>query len=168
MFPELFRPRPSRGYLSLAVVTALLGFASATNLTAAGTFAEILFGLGLGFVAAYLLALALCFPLMRYVVSETTLTAKYGPLLRYRIRLSDITSVTSSHLAQDSAALAMPGIALYGMRCAGLGRVRMCATRPSHNVLVIGTRDGTRYGVTPADDRAFLDALRRHGVPVGR
>ncbi|MFD0734750.1 PH domain-containing protein [Planotetraspora mira] len=167
MLPELFLPRPSRGYLSLAVVTALLGFAAATNLTA-GTFAEILFGLGLALVAAYLLALALCFPLMRYVVSETTLTAKYGPLLRYRIRLSDITSVTSSHLAQDSAAaLAMPGIALYGMRCAGLGRVRMCATRPSNNVLVIGTRDGTRYGVTPADERAFRDALRRHGVPVG-
>src|SRR5690349_11583452 len=101
MLPELFHPRPSRGYLSLAVVTALLGFAAATNLTA-GTFAEILLGLGLGLVAAYLLALVLCFPLMRYVVSETTLTARYGPLLRYRIRLSDITSVTPSHLAQDS------------------------------------------------------------------
>ncbi|GII34329.1 PH domain-containing protein [Planotetraspora mira] len=166
MLTQLFHPRPSRGYLSLAVVTAALGFAAVRNLSA-GTGAEFLVGLGLTLVAAYLLALALCFPLMRYVVSETTLTARYGPLLRYRIQLSDVTSVTRAHLSPDFvAALALPGIALYGMRCTGIGRVRMCATRPSNNVLVIKTRNGHHYGFTPADDRAFMKALHRHGVPV--
>jgi hypothetical protein len=164
MLPEFFHPRPSRGYLSLAVAT--LVFAAVTNL-AAGTSPEFLIGVCLCFAAAYLLALTLCFPLMRYVVSDTTLTAEYGPLLRYRIRLSDITSVRHTQLSPSFVApLALPGIALYGMRCAGLGRVRMCATQPATNVLVIRTRRGSHYGFTPADERAFLQALRRHGVLV--
>ncbi|GAA1018162.1 hypothetical protein Aple_033690 [Acrocarpospora pleiomorpha] len=167
MLPEFFHPRPSRGYVSLSVVTALVGFAAASNL-AAGTDHEFLIGLCLTPVAAYLMALTLCFPLMRYVVSATTLTAQYGPLLRYRVRLSDIISVTRVQLSpRFFAALAMPGIALYGMHCLGVGRVRMCATRPAHRILLIKTDRGTCYGFTPADDKAFLGALRRHGVRVG-
>ncbi|GII57702.1 hypothetical protein Pth03_60910 [Planotetraspora thailandica] len=169
MPPERFTPRPSRGYLSLAVVAATVCFAAAKSVTGE-TRAEFVAGLVLAVASAYLMVLALCFPLMRYVTSPTTLTAQYGPLLRYRIRLSDITSVTrTAHLSAGSAAsLALPGIALYGMRCTDVGRIRMCATHPSNNVLVITTRNGAHYGVTPADERAFLNTLRRHGVPVRR
>ncbi|WP_204039708.1 PH domain-containing protein [Acrocarpospora phusangensis] len=164
--PEFFRPRPSRGYVSLAVVAAPVGF-SAANSLAAGTHPETVIALLLTPMAAYLTALTFCFPLMRYAVSATTLTAQYGPLLRYRIPLSEIVSVTRVQLSpRPFAVIALPGIALYAMHCLGIGRVRMCATRPTHRILLIKTNRGTCYGLTPADDKAFLDALRRRGVRV--
>lgn len=161
MLPESFHPRPSRGHLSLYLVTALLGFAATRSLATGG----LLLGFVLTAVAAYLLSLALCFPMMRYEVSGTTLTAEYGPLLRFRIPLHEISKVSRVDLSPSFfVALAMPGIALYGVRCAGVGRVRMCATATVHNVYLVETRRGRRYGFTPADDRAFLSALHRHGV----
>ncbi|MFF5209186.1 PH domain-containing protein [Streptosporangium sp. NPDC000396] len=166
MFPASFHPRPSRGYLSLYAATAILGFAAAVHLADGGT-ARFVIGIALTMVTAYLLALALCFPLMRYTVSRTTLSAEYGPMLRFRVPLDDIAKVSRVELAPSFlSALVMPGIALYGVRYLGLGRVRMCATRVMHDVFLVETKSGARYGITPADEHAFVHTLRRHGVRV--
>ncbi|MFE0155516.1 PH domain-containing protein [Nonomuraea sp. NPDC059007] len=160
--PAFFHARRSRGYLSLATVTALLGFAAVVNLPK-----QPVIGLVLVAVTACMAALTLCFPLMRYVVSDSVLSAEYGPVLRWRIPLAEVSNVSRVRLAPSFfVALVMPGIALYGMRSAGHGRVRMCATKTITGVYLVETRNGTRYGFTPADEQAFEAALRRRGIRV--
>ena len=53
----------------------------------------------------------------------------------------------------------LPGIALFTVPYADVGNVRMCATAALNDILLIET-DKEKYGLTPADEEAFVAALQ--------
>lgn len=55
----------------------------------------------------------------------------------------------------------LPGLALFTVRYAGIGKVRMCAKRASENILVIETRSAGFFGLTPADPAALLTEINK-------
>jgi hypothetical protein len=96
---------------------------------------------------------------MRYELGRTTLTLRCGPFLTYRIPLAEIETVQRRNLEVSVwASLRLPGLALFTVPYADVGRAKMCATRAAERILLIRTRHD-RYGVTPADEEAFLTAL---------
>jgi PH (Pleckstrin Homology) domain-containing protein len=110
-------------------------------------------------VAAPLLVLAAFFPAMRYELDDDELRLIYGPLLRYRIALRDVVGVHRQDLSVAVwSSVRLPGIALFRVPYNDIGIVRMCATRAAERVLLVRTHDG-QYGLTPADEPAFLGAL---------
>lgn len=54
-----------------------------------------------------------------------------------------------------------PGIALFQVPYADVGNVKMCATAALKDILLIET-EKEKYGLTPADEGAFVAALRAH------
>lgn len=162
-----FRPKASFGWVWLVLLggvmigSALLGLSTARGLPASVWLIEgaiVLLGL-------FFLGLALLFPTMSYVVDGPTLSLRYGPM-HWEVPLSSIHEVRRADLGWTMwSTMRFPGFALFRVPYAGLGNVRMVATRSIHGVLLMRT-DAGLYGVTPADEKAFLDALRT-GLPPG-
>jgi hypothetical protein len=157
-----FRPSPSRGYLWLiAVALAVLaptiavvlpGARAPTAITVIAVAPSVVIGLPF-------LALAALFPTMRYELGDNALTLTYGPILRYRIPYADIVGIQRRDLAVPVwSSMRLPGLALFIVPYNDVGAVRMCATRAANDILLIRTARAT-YGITPADERSFLDAL---------
>jgi hypothetical protein len=57
------------------------------------------------------------------------------------------------------SAIRFPGIALFTVPYSDVGNVKMCATAALNNILLIET-EKEKYGLTPADEEAFVVALR--------
>ena len=105
------------------------------------------------------LALAALFPTMRYELDADALTLRYGPVLRYRIPYSEIQGMQRRDLSVPVwSSMRLPGLALFVVPYNDVGPVRMCATRAAKDILLIRTTRAT-YGLTPADERSFLDAI---------
>ncbi|MFD7285669.1 PH domain-containing protein [Streptomyces sp. NPDC059863] len=153
-----FKPRRSLGWLwtaCLAVLVVLGGWPAGGGIRVAGTVLALL-----------ILAVVVFFPAMRYAVDGDEVRLVYGPLLTYRIRRSEIVAISRADLTPTLwAALRLPGLALYTVRYAGTGAIRMCSTRAAHGVLVIETGDGRRYGVSPREEERFVAAAS--GEPHG-
>jgi len=158
----VFRPSPSHGYLWLiAVALAVLaptlaivlpGAQSPTPITAIALAPSIVIGLPF-------LVLAALFPTMRYELDADALTLRYGPVLHYRIPYAEIQGIQRRDLSIPVwSSLRLPGLALFVVPYNDVGPVRMCATRAAKDVLLIRTERAT-YGLTPADERLFLDSL---------
>ena len=158
----VFRPSPSDGYLWLiAVALAVLaptiaivlpGTRGPTLITLIAVAPSIVIGLPF-------LALAALFPTMRYELDADALTLRYGPVLRYRIAYDEIQGIQRRDLSVPVwSSLRLPGLALFVVPYNDVGPVRMCATRAARNVLLIRTARAT-YGLTPGDERRFLDSL---------
>ena len=123
------------------------------------------FALVCGAMAVWLLLLAYWFPTMRYELDHQAVTLIYGPIVHWRIPLREIRAVELKDLAMSLwLATRLPGIALFSVHYAGVGVVRMCATRATKGIVLIETTAGT-YGVSPEDAQEFLSALkaRAHG-----
>ena len=158
----VFRPSPSHGYLWLiAVALAVLaptlaivlpGARGPSLITLIAIAPSILIGLPF-------LALAALFPTMRYELDADALTLRYGPVLRYRIPYSEIQGMQRRDLSVPVwSSMRLPGLALFVVPYNDVGPVRMCATRAAKDILLIRTTRAT-YGLTPADERSFLDAI---------
>ncbi|MGD8473210.1 MAG: PH domain-containing protein [Anaerolineae bacterium] len=161
----VFKPRPSRGWLSLLLLALALLLCSLP--AAIGAFVGDVpwpvglltgaIGLGLG---VPFLALAYWFPTMRYEIDAQALTLRYGPVLVYRIPLDEIQSMKRQNLRLSLwSSVRLPGVALFSVPYRELGQVKMCATAAARDILLIETADGL-YGLTPADELELLAALK--------
>jgi hypothetical protein len=111
-------------------------------------------------VALAFLILAFWFPTMRYELDQGQLTLRYGPVIKYRIPLREIRSIRHRNLSMTIwSTVRFPGIALFTVPYADVGNVKMCATAALNNILLIETVK-EKYGLTPADEEAFVAALR--------
>jgi len=130
-----------------------------------------LFLLGFGFFMWYVRTT------MRYELSNSTLTLIGGPV-KYQIPLQSIkrvykhdiyTGASNRPRTNTATAISTPGMALANVTWRDTGLLKMCATPAWHkgwqSVMLIET-DKFKYGITPADDEAFLSALHDAGVPT--
>ena len=160
---QVFAPRPSYGWVWLLVV-AMLFLLTLLPVPLAGDdvppvilVANIVLGLGLSLP---FLLLAAWWPTMRYTLEEEALTLRYGPILCYRVPLSSIHRMQRRNLSLSLGLnLCLPGVALFTVPYSDVGMVRMCATAATYGILLIET-DGPSYGITPADEQAFVAAVQ--------
>lgn len=157
-----FRPRPSVGWLSLVIMaTVILALGAAPVLAMGLTSGNAVLTLVIVVpVALAFLILAVWFPTMRYELDHDQITLRYGPVLTYRIRLSEIRAIRRRNLSLTIwSTVRFPGIALFKVPYGDVGNVKMCATAALNNILLIET-DKEKYGLTPADESRFVDAVR--------
>jgi hypothetical protein len=161
--PVVFRPRPSLGWLWLVLVALLVWIIGLPPLLLGANrpvLATVLMIVIPSAIALPLLVLAVWFPTMRYELDDTELHLRYGPVIHYRIPLRSIRSIERRDLEPTPySSIRVPGFALARVRYIGIGPVRMVATAAATNVVLLHTDQGL-YGITPADDAAFVDAVR--------
>lgn len=159
---QLFRPRPSIGWFWLVLMAVIISAVAIAPVLAAGLSSSstvltlfICVPIVLGF-----LILAWWFPTMRYELDPDQLTLRYGPILTYQIPLRNIRTMRRRNLSITIwSTIRFPGIALFNVPYADVGNVKMCATAALNNILLIETEE-EKYGLTPADEEAFIAAIR--------
>ena len=159
---KTFRPRSSFGWAWLILMAGIiLAVAIAPALAMGMSSSSILLTVIIcSIVALVFLALAFWFPTMRYELDRDELTLLYGPVLHYRIPLKEIRTIRRRNLSLTIwSTIRFPGIALFTVPYADVGNVKMCATAALNNILLIET-EKEKYGVTPADEAAFIAALQ--------
>ncbi len=159
----VFKPRRSSGWVWL-IALALMSLATlvATVLSASQTPSPLLLVTAgsTGLVSVGGIALALWFPTMHYDLDDQALVLHYGPILNYRVPLNRIASIRRRDLGMTIwSSIRLPGIALFTVPYADVGNVKMCSTGALKRILLIET-DREKYGITPADEEGFVDALR--------
>ena len=159
-----FRPARSYGWAWLVGLTALV-IVSALPLVMPGVVppeerAALWIGLAIMVpLIAYLLVTLASLPAMRYELTNDELILSCGPLYRYRTPYAEITDVRRTTLTPTLwSSMRMPGLAVGGVLYADTGNVKMCATRMSRDILLV-TAGKLRYGLTPADEAAFMAAF---------
>ncbi len=158
-----FQPRPSYGWFWLvfmAAIIAAIAIAPALELISTST-AKLTLIICVP-VALTFLILAFWFPTMRYELDPNQITLRYGPILTYRIPLKQIQTIRRKNLSLTIwSSIRFPGIALFQVPYADVGNVKMCATAALNNILLIETAKA-KYGLTPANEEAFLAAVRAY------
>ena len=159
---KIFRPRPSYGWawlvlMAVIIIAVAIAPAMAMGMSSGSVLLTVIVS---SLVALAFLALAFWFPTMRYELDEEQLTLRYGPVLNYRIPLSEIRTIRRRNLSLTTwSTMRFPGIALFGVPYADVGNVKMCATAALNNILLIET-EKEKYGLTPANEEAFVVALQ--------
>jgi len=159
---KTFQPRPSYGWawlvlMALIIIAVSIAPALAMGLSSRNTVLTLIICIP---IALAFLILAFWFPTMRYELDQEQLTLHYGPVLTYRIPLREIRSIRRRNLSLTIwSTVRFPGIALFTVPYADVGNVKMCATAALNNILLIETRK-EKYGLTPADEEAFVAALQ--------
>ena len=160
--PKTFQPRPSHGWFWLvlmAVIIIAVAIAPVMAMGVSSRNARLTLIICLPVAVSFLL-LAMWFPTMRYELDQEQLILRYGPVLTYRIPLSEIRTIRRRTLSLTIwSTVRFPGIALFTVPYADVGNVRMCATAALNDILLIET-DKEKYGLTPADEEAFVAALQ--------
>jgi len=157
-----FQPRSSPGWLWLlfmAVIMGAIGIAPALagGLSSTGAVLTLLVCIP---VALAFVRLALWFPKMRYELDQDDLILRYGPVLTYRIPLRAIQIIRRRNLSMTIwSSIRFPGIALFKVPYGDVGNVKLCATAALNKILLIETAT-EKYGMTPADEEAFVAALK--------
>ncbi|MDY0340494.1 MAG: PH domain-containing protein [Coriobacteriia bacterium] len=159
-----FRPSPSAGWVWLLGLTAVIA-ASGVPLVLPGVVAaeeRIVVWATLAIIVplvGYLLLALVSLPTMRYDLTTDELVLSCGPLYRYRVPYAQITGVHRTTLTPTLwSSTRMPGLAIGGVPYAGVGIVKMCATRMSRDILVVAAGK-RRYGLTPDDETGFMATL---------
>lgn len=115
----------------------------------------------MGPIVAGSLLLAWWFPTIRYELDPEKLVLCYGPF-RYPVALKEIESVSKRNLGLSLwSSFRLPGFAMWTVPYSDVGNVFMCATRSLTDITLITTRK-RKYGVTPADEAAFLADLQQY------
>lgn len=159
---KTFQPRPSYGWVWLLLMTLIIIVLAIIPVLAAGLSSSnaVLTLIICIPIAIVFLTLAVWFPTMRYELDEDQLTLCYGPFLTYQIPLDEIRTIRRRNLGLTIwSTIRFPGIALFKVPYADVGNVKMCATAALNNILLIET-DNEKYGLTPADEEAFVAAVR--------
>jgi hypothetical protein len=157
-----FQPRPSYGWawlilMALVIIAVSIAPAIAMGVSSRNAILTLIICIP---IAIAFLALAFWFPTMRYELEQDQLTLRYGPVIMYRIPLGEIRSIRRRNLSMTIwSTVRFPGIALFTVPYADVGNVKMCATAALNNILLIET-EKEKYGLTPADEEAFVAALR--------
>ena len=159
---RFFRPRPSYGWFWLVLMAAIIIAVSIVPTLAVGLSSSnaVLTLIVCIPVALAFLILAFWFPTMRYELEQDQLILRYGPVITYRIPLGEIRRIRRRNLGLTIwSTIRFPGIALFRVPYADVGNVKMCATAALNNILMIET-EKEKYGLTPADEEAFVAAVR--------
>ena len=160
--PRSFQPRPSRGWfwlilMAVIIFTVAIAPALSVGISSSNTVLTLIICIP---VALVFLILAFWFPTMHYELDQEQLTLRYGPVIRYQIPLSEIRTIRRRNLNLTIwSTIRFPGIALFTVPYADVGNVKMCATSALNNILLIETGK-EKFGLTPADEDAFVAALR--------
>ena len=158
---KIFKPRPSTGWLWVTF-TALIPLGLALTLVLRFGFRGpmLLTILIMGPIGIAFLLIAACFPTMKYELDGSALTLRYDPLLQYHIDIRQIKSIRRRDLGiSPVSSFRFPGLAIFSVPYPEVGSVKMCATAASNGILLIET-DSAKYGMTPADEEAFVAELR--------
>ena len=159
---KTFQPRPSYGWawlvlMALVIIAVSIAPAVAMGVPSRNAILTLVICIP---IAIVFLILAFWFPTMRYELDQEQLTLRYGPVLTYRIPLKEIRSIRRRNLSLTIwSTIRFPGIALFTVPYADVGNVKMCATAALNNILLIET-EKEKYGLTPADEEAFVTAIR--------
>ncbi len=160
---EVFKPRfsiagwvTSLGLIILFLLLAWIIWFGEKNLYFLFVFAMILV---FGFLLVALFFLAI-YPTMRYEIRSDALRLVCGPF-DWRISYSEIKGITKTNLKYHptSTGWKLPGYTIGKVYYADRGDVRMCVTSMCKNITLIKT-DKSLYGVTPRDEKAFVDSLK--------
>jgi hypothetical protein len=160
---QVFKPRRSTGWvwvtvIGLVMLTIGLGLFFSTGSSGPFLITILLTGL----IGLCFLAIAIFFPSMRYEIGDTCLTLIYGPMLHYSINFNEIKSIHRRDLGFGAvSSFRFPGLALFKVPYPEVGAINMCATASSNGILLVETTS-TKYGITPADEEAFVAELRKH------
>ena len=159
---KCFRPRPSYGWFWLVLMATIIISVSivpalAVGLASSNAVLTLIVCIPIAFA---FLILAFWFPTMRYELDQDHLILRYGPVITYRIPLSEIRRIRRRNLGLTIwSTIRFPGIALFTVPYADVGNVRMCATAALNNILLIET-EKEKYGLTPANEDLLVAALR--------
>lgn len=159
---KTFRPRPSSGWFWLVLMATIITAVAIAPALAMGVSSKaslltliICIPVALGF-----LILASWFPTMRYELDTGQITLRYGPVLTYHIPFKQIQTIRRRNLSLTIwSSIRFPGIALFQVPYADVGNVKMCASAALNHILLIETKT-EKYGLTPADEEAFLASVR--------
>jgi hypothetical protein len=169
----VFKPRPSHGALWIGGLgAALLALAVGPSLVMVAnnpaTLGSALPGLLIGGVLGTgALVMAAWIPSMRYEIDDEFLTLTYGPMIKYRIHLEDIRGARRRNLMPSiMSSMRFPGLAVGSVPYADAGTLYMCSTAAARGVLLVETEART-YGITPADEAAFVKALMERVKAAG-
>lgn len=159
-----FKPARSYGWVWLLALTLVIALAAAPLMLPQAVPEEERAAMWIGIaimvpLLAYMLVTLASVPAMRYELTTEELVLACGPLVRYRIPYASIEEVRRTTLTPTLwSSMRMPGLALGGVPYADVGTVKMCAKRMSRDILLI-TAGKPRYGITPADEGAFMSQL---------
>ena len=166
---QVFKPRRSRGWLWMVVLAlAFIGIGVLTALpivsAASGDTIALVVVLANGLVMLAIgvpfLVLAAWFPTMRYELDDRALTLYYGPVLKYCIPLEKVQVIRRRNLSISLwSSMRFPGLALFTVLYADVGKVKMCATAAATGILLIET-ETEKYGLTPAEEEKLVAALQ--------
>lgn len=155
---HVYKPAPSYGWAWLIASSLIMFLVGLPALLAGapGALIALIFVWPFGIAG---LVLAYWFPSMRYELGPEELVLRYGPF-RYPIPLKAIQTISKRNLAISLwSSVRFPGFALWTVPYADAGNVFMCATRSLTDILYIVTPT-KKYGITPADEDAFLNDLQ--------
>ncbi len=165
MEPIVFKPKPSWGWVwcvALALAVVVSGVAPLTSAEVRAETPPIVWVMMLGIAAlgVWFLVVGAFFPAMRYEIGDQELVLRYGPLLAYHLPYASVAEVRRTDLVPSLwSSMRVPGLALWKVPYGGIGTVRMCSTRMQRGVLLVTTADGTRFGMSPAEEERFVDTL---------
>ncbi len=99
-------------------------------------------------------------PRMRYELGGDALYLILGGPWNSRIPYAGIDSVTRKDLASDVfSSFGMPNLGALDLMYANEGTISMYSTHLYKDVILIKTKAGMKYGISPADPDGFLLAL---------
>jgi hypothetical protein len=159
---KTFKPRPSMGWAWVGALGAVLLAVGLSLLIGSGLSGPFLLAILLTVpIGVGCLVFAVFFPTMRYAMDGKHLVLTYGPLLRYVIDIQQVRSIRRRDLPVGIvSSFRFPGLALFNVPYPEVGTVKMCATAAGTGILLIET-DSRKYGVTPADEQAFVAELKK-------
>ncbi len=160
---RIFKPRSSYGWAWLIAIALLSLITLAPTIQSAEKIPPPVLLLTAALAGAVFIggfALAFWFPTMRYELDEQTLTLRYGPVLNYRIPLSQIRNIRRRDLSLTLwSSIRFPGVALFTVPYSDVGDVKMCATAAMKGILLVET-DKAKFGITPADEEGLVMAIQ--------
>ncbi len=161
---KVYSARKSRGWLFLALLFFAFfltgGFFVYLYLVTGRSTLLISAVASLGIAVSFLVIL-FSLPSMRYELDSDNLVMRCG-LLKYVVPLTSIKRITKRDLEISLwSSLRLPGLALFTVPYADVGKVKMCATSASKDIILIET-DRDMYGITPADEEEFIADFRSH------
>jgi len=99
-------------------------------------------------------------PRMRYELGDSALCLILGGPWKSRILYDSIESVTRKDLASDMfSSFGIPNMGALDLMYANEGTISMYSTHLYKDVILIKTKTGMKYGISPIDPDGFLKAL---------
>ncbi|MEO5951024.1 MAG: PH domain-containing protein [Chloroflexia bacterium] len=179
---HIFNTRPSSsgfgflipGIIFLSIALILIAIARFLPGWASITFTIVFAAFGL-FLLAFGLFTRNIVKTMRYVLTDSMLKLFGGPV-HYEIPLDTIkrayardiyTGPSNQVRIATATGINTPNLALSNVTWKDTGMLKMCGTpgrvTGTEHIVIIET-DKDKYGITPLDESAFLDALRTKGI----